>query len=64
MFQSKYTPFIAAIIVFVFMLGITIVIERVWYSTSFRYTMDFLLYLSQWGILFRTVSSKKSSKFK
>ncbi len=61
MFQSKYIPFIAAAIAFVLMIIITILIERVWYSTSLRYIMDMVIGLVTLGTFFFTRYRSKNS---
>lgn len=43
--RTKYTPYIVAFIVFAFATILAIVIERSWYSSFIRYTIDVLVIL-------------------
>jgi hypothetical protein len=52
MIQSKYKPFIAAAIMFVLMIIITIIIEKFWYSLSLRYILDIMITLFTIGTYF------------
>ena len=52
MIQSKYKPFIAATIMFVLMVIITIIIENFWYTLSLRYILDIIIGLVTVGTYF------------